>query len=364
MRSKEENWLPIVSKADQAGGDYSITHCETADCDQNADTGAEDCGFNTDKTRDYDHIVDCSDSGAIAEITFMPSFSKMYDKFAVAYYVVLRGALERFGLYPSGDNASEVGAPDIVVFQSITKLNGGTVSVDNSSSTVNGASIVIPADPYPLYPETFTCDGGQDALSPDPPDPADTYEAMWEDTVIKIGSLMFSPAMDNNTALGPAVYFGPYRNFFNCDATITIPYDTEDAAGELISPYVYNHLTKSWDELSADSYANGLLNFKTQCLGLFRAGRSSWVCAASAALGNNREKLDLLRMYRDRVLSKTQAGKSIIKQYYDLSPFLVSLMNDNAFIRMKVEFMIDTILPVIKSELNGCYLNKRIQSRS
>ena len=31
-------------------------------------------------------------------------------------------------------------------------------------------------------------------------------------------------------------------------------------------------MTETWDKLQADSYSNGLLTFKTQVLGLFRAG--------------------------------------------------------------------------------------------
>ena len=51
MRSKEENWLPMVSKADLANGNYAMTHCETADCDLTTDTGAAACGRNPDVTR-------------------------------------------------------------------------------------------------------------------------------------------------------------------------------------------------------------------------------------------------------------------------------------------------------------------------
>jgi hypothetical protein len=98
---------------------------------------------------------------------------------------------------------------------------------------------------------------------------------MWEDTVITVGHLASSPVMTDVAQAGPAVYFGPYRNFFNRDVTITIPYDTEIGRCQALKPYIYNHLTKTWDELKAESYGNGLLTFKTQVLGLFRAGISN-----------------------------------------------------------------------------------------
>lgn len=282
MRSKEENWLPIAPKADVAAGNFAVTHCETSACDLTTDTGAADCFRNSGYLeRNYDHIVDCSDPAAVAEITFMPSFSNMYEKFAVSYYVVLRGALERFGLYPAGVDASEVGSPDIEASQLLTKLAGGTVAVSDISSPVDGSSITVPGDPYPLYPENFTCDGGVDAESPHPPEREDTYDCLWEDTVITVGHLALPPSMTDVTAAGPAVYFGPYRNFFNRDVTITIPYDVETAQCQVVKPYIYNHLTRAWDELKAESYGNGSLTFKTQVLGLFRTGISNLTSLSS-----------------------------------------------------------------------------------
>jgi hypothetical protein len=77
--------------------------------------------------------------------------------------------------------------------------------------------------------------------------------------------------MTETIAVGPAVYFGPYRTIFNRDVTITITYDAELAQSQKVTPYVYNHLTRAWDELEAESYVDGSLVFKTQVLGLFQA---------------------------------------------------------------------------------------------
>jgi len=267
MRSKEENWLPMASKADLASGMYAVTHCETIDCDLKTDTGpAALCGRNADKTRNYSHVVDCADPAAVAEITFIPSFSNMYEKFAIAYYVVLRGALERFGLYPG------VNAPLIKASQLVTKLSGGMVAVSDNSS-INGAQIAIPADPHPGLPEDFTCHDITDPLSPQPPNPADTYECMWEDTLITIGHQPSPPAISGAQAVGPAVYFGPYRTFFNRDVTLTIPYDSSQAGSGSVAVYVYNHLTADWNSIAPDEVdpVGNRVSFKTQVLGLFQA---------------------------------------------------------------------------------------------
>jgi hypothetical protein len=350
MRSKEENWLPMVSKADLASAIYAVTHCETADCDLKTDTGASKCGRNPDLTRNYDHIVSCADPSAVAEITFIPAFSNMYDKFAVAYYVVLRGALERFGIYPQGPDASEVGEPTIETSQLVTKLAGGTVTVSNPASQANGAAIIIPADPYPVFPETFTCDGGEDPLSPHPPDPADTYDCLWEDTTITIGSLPSPPPMGATTAVGPAVYFGPYRTFFNRDVTITIPYDSASARGQTIGVYIYNHLTKDWDAVDHESIdeINGVVTFKTQVLGLFQVATVPVRCPLVQLYGHASEEVWLLRNFRDRVLSKSPEGQALIRLYYQWSPVIVEVINKDEEFRTQVKDMIDGVLLLIR----------------
>jgi hypothetical protein len=39
-----------------------------------------------------------------------------------------------------------------------------------------------------------------------------------------------------------------------------------------VKPYIYNHVTQDWDALEPDSVAGGMVTFKTDVLGLFRAG--------------------------------------------------------------------------------------------
>ena len=132
---------------------------------------------------------------------------------------------------------------------------------------IKGARIEIPKDPYPERPQTFT---PETAIPIN--DPKDTNDCMWEDTVINIGQQLNPPAMKSARSAGPAVHFGPYRNFFNRDVTITIPYRNMLAGGKEVNVYIYNHVTRDWDEIKAEKAENGLVTFKTQVLGLFRAG--------------------------------------------------------------------------------------------
>jgi hypothetical protein len=239
LRMKEINGLPLTPLADLQADIFEMTHCEDGDVNE----------------------VTCGTQDAAAEITVAPSYSFRAQEFATAYYVVLRGTLERFGLYPQGEE------PVIEASQLVTKLAGGTVEV--TTGTTQGAKIEIPGDPYPTRPQDFTPDTAIPVN-----DPADSYDCMWEDTTMTIGYQASPPAMTSPAqAVGPAVHFGPYRTFFNRDVTLTIPYNSTLAGGQPVAVYIYNHVTEGWDPIVPESVdeVNELVTFKTQVLGLFQA---------------------------------------------------------------------------------------------
>jgi hypothetical protein len=287
------NNLPLQTNEELAQEIYHKTHCE-------------DLGGNW---------VDCNSKETVAEIVHAESFSHFTEEFATAYYVVLRGTLERFGLYPLGKE------PEVEVSQLITKLEGGVLEVTSGASPITGAKIQIPADPYPDRPDDFTPETGIPIN-----DPSDTNDCLWEDTVITIGHHVNPPAMKRALAAGPAVHFGPYRNFFNRDVTITIPYDSSITDGQTVEVYIYNHLTEDWDSITSTSVDknNKLVTFKTQVLGVFQAGVD--LCPVELMYGHSSEEVELLRNFRDKILSKTPEGQEFIKLYYQLSPALVKEM--------------------------------------
>ena len=247
MRMKEINGFPLTPKAYLKEDIFAWTHYE--------DT--------------LGNAVEWDSPDAVVEITVMPAFSHLPQEFATSYYVVLRGTLERFGIFP--DTVDNLEEPTVVITQAVTKLSGGTVEVTAPTAPVNiqGAKIVIPADPYPTRPDNFT---PQTAIPVS--DPADTNDCLWEDTDINIGLQVTTPVSTFAQFVGPAVYFGPYRTFFNRDVTVTIPYDSNQVSGETVRAYVYNHQTEDWDSITPETVdpLENLLTFKTQVLGLFRAG--------------------------------------------------------------------------------------------
>jgi len=240
FRMKEMNKLPVGLKADLEDEKYDVTHCEDEEGNE----------------------VECSSPDKAAKITVAPSFSSVPGEFATSYYVVLRGTLERFGLYPQ----------DIMlrskVSQNITKLEGGVVRA-KFFSLINGAKIEIPADPHPTWPESFTPETAVPVN-----DPTETNDCMWDDNEIIIAHQLNPPDMKSARPVGPAVHFGPYRTFFNRDVTITIPYRRLLAFGrkDQVKAYIYNHVTEDWDSIEPEQVANGKVTFKAKVLGLFRAG--------------------------------------------------------------------------------------------
>lgn len=240
IRMKQLAALPLTPKALMDNGTFEHTSCETA-------SGKE---------------IDCGDDNASATITVAPSYSKLPEEFATAYFVMLRGALERFGLYPQDEKIVPA------VSRPITKLKGGRLWVLNPFNPAFRSSIAIPADPYPTKPDEFSPDNAT-AMS----DPANTNDCMWEDMKINIAWRQNPPAMQEGVrAVGPAVHFGPYRTLFNRDVTVRIPYRFFAALGKEVTAYIYNHVTRQWEAIETEKAAGGMLRFKTKVLGLFRAG--------------------------------------------------------------------------------------------
>lgn len=74
-------------------------------------------------------------------------------------------------------------------------------------------------------------------------------------------------------------------------------------------------------------------------------------CPLEVALNNNQSKLDMLRKFRDEVLSQTPEGRELIKLYYLWSPAVVNTMNNDEEFKVWVKETIDELLPMIESEM-------------
>ena len=70
-------------------------------------------------------------------------------------------------------------------------------------------------------------------------------------------------------------------------------------------------------------------------------------CAGEEIYGEYSEEVELLRAFRDEVLSQTPEGQEIIRLYYQWSPVIVKAMKEDEELKEEVKGMIDGVLPLI-----------------
>jgi len=70
-------------------------------------------------------------------------------------------------------------------------------------------------------------------------------------------------------------------------------------------------------------------------------------CISSKLYGGGSEEVELLRNFRDEVLSQSPVGQEIIRLYYQWNPAIVTAMENNEVFKEKVKGLIDGILPLI-----------------
>lgn len=74
-------------------------------------------------------------------------------------------------------------------------------------------------------------------------------------------------------------------------------------------------------------------------------------CTSIDLYGENSAETQLLRHFRDTFLDKFQAGKELIKLYYQLSPIIVRAMEEDEEFKEEVKELIDGILPMVRKEV-------------
>jgi hypothetical protein len=67
-------------------------------------------------------------------------------------------------------------------------------------------------------------------------------------------------------------------------------------------------------------------------------------CLTAYLLGDGSPELDILRQFRDEVLSKTAAGREIIRLYYYAGPMLIQAMEKDEKLRDYMTKLLDTAL--------------------
>jgi hypothetical protein len=76
-------------------------------------------------------------------------------------------------------------------------------------------------------------------------------------------------------------------------------------------------------------------------------------CVAETILQNDEESLNVLREFRDKVLLKTETGKKYVDLYYQYSPAIVTLIEQNPGLKQQVRTSIMAKMPTIKHRLKG-----------
>lgn len=74
-------------------------------------------------------------------------------------------------------------------------------------------------------------------------------------------------------------------------------------------------------------------------------------CPIKKLYGEHSEETELLKYFRDNVLSKTPEGQELIKLYYRWCPMIVKAMEGDEEFKEEVREMIEAILPLIEKEM-------------
>jgi hypothetical protein len=68
----------------------------------------------------------------------------------------------------------------------------------------------------------------------------------------------------------------------------------------------------------------------------------------SLIYGESSKETQLLRQFRDDILSQTPEGQTIIRLYYQWSPVIVNTMNENETFKDGTKELVDELLPMIE----------------
>ena len=74
-------------------------------------------------------------------------------------------------------------------------------------------------------------------------------------------------------------------------------------------------------------------------------------CPFFTALNNDKQKIEMLRRFRDEVLAKTPVGREYIRLYYRWSPVVVHIMKEDEELKEKVKALLEELLPLIEKTL-------------
>lgn len=238
--------IPLNARADFRNGQYWVEWCE--------------------KVESPDPVpCDRNDPG-VARLQYSETFDSVAKEFGIGYAQVIRGAVERFGVYPTSTGL------EIAARGPIDREAGGTVAV--ASGALAGARLVVAKDAHPGEPESF--DGRTYRAFADP---ADNFVSAWESFEGYVGTqrVPLDRLAARARVVSPAVLFGPYRTIVNRPATFTLPVKVKAKDIAALKPFVFNEVTQDWDPVFVPAGGHALAydpktrtaSFDSQVFGVF-----------------------------------------------------------------------------------------------
>jgi hypothetical protein len=95
-----------------------------------------------------------------------------------------------------------------------------------------------------------------------------------------------------------------------------------------------------------DIYVNNVYKL-SQSFTIARKG----LCPLKALYDSESQEIELLRLFRDTVLIKTQQGRELKGLYYQWSPFIVKAMEEDEAFQEKLEEFVKEIMPLVEKVL-------------
>jgi hypothetical protein len=241
--------IPLNTRADFRSGKYWVDWCEKTDSPEPVPCDAND--------------------PTVHYLQYSETFDSWAREFGIGYAHNIRGAVERFGVYPTTVNLN------IVARGAVDREGGGSAEV--ASGPLKGAKVVVAVDAHPGEPEKFDAKNYR-AFS----DPGDNLVSAWDSFEAYVGTQDVPLAYfgEHSEVVSPAVLFGPYRTIVNRPATFTLPVParrlTADEAARLRA-FVYNEASRDWDPVFVPAGSAPLrydakrrtATFDTQVFGVF-----------------------------------------------------------------------------------------------
>jgi hypothetical protein len=163
----------------------------------------------------------------------------------------------------------------------------------------------------------------------------------------KLESIDFSGMME---------WYGPEVATLSASTTTTVPVSTSTTTTIITTTSIINSSTTSFASTSTITIAptstttTALLSTTTTEPTTTTTIRSG-PCAVEVIYGENSGATELLKEYRDNVLSKTPEGRDIIETYYKFSPMVTKLLEQMPLLKYRAKTLIDGMLPGIRNKV-------------